>query len=486
MNRNEAIKSAIKSILYNSTAQAIMNLVQTRHVTIKLFLAFCVFSTMAASSYFVISNVLNYFAFEVTTMSRHVFEMPTTFPKITFCNVNQFTTEFALEFLKEIAINSSFPISPFNRDQFKNLNQSEKMRIYTILNTIASAKMLENKALKDFQKDFTHSLEDILLTCTFNNEICTAKDFVSYIDLTYGVCFSFNTGFNATDHLVELKKSLIAGPSIGLVMDLYLNFHENLTEFNAFTGGLGGLVRIENNSYKIDHDYDGLFIETGKSYSISVHRQFEFNLPRPYSKCDIDNESPSSDFENLEIYKMILNSPYQYSQEFCLKQCSQMMIAKKCGCSNPFYVSLLKIRSCENKSEINCSQRIFSKRTNFQEKCLKKCPLECNSTIYRTSVSSLQLLGEFYVSFLKENRRLSKDFHTKSINSQTAKESVVRLNIFYESLSYEISRENAKMENIDLLANIGGILSLFLGISILSFCELVELFIEILFILRTK
>jgi len=162
------------------------------------------------------------------------------------------------------------------------------------------------------------------------------------------------------------------------------------------------------------------------------------------------------------------------------------MIAKKCGCSNPFYVSLLKIRSCENKSEINCSQRIFSKRTNFQEKCLKKCPLECNSTIYRTSVSSLQLLGEFYVSFLKENRRLSKDFHTKSINSQTAKESVVRLNIFYESLSYEISRENAKMENIDLLANIGGILSLFLGISILSFCELVELFIEILFILRTK
>lgn len=481
MNRTETIKSIIKNILYNSTAQAILNLIQTRNLIIKVFLTFCIFFTLTASSYFVISNVLNYFKYEVTTMSRHVFEMPTTFPKITFCNFNQFTTEFGLEFLKEIDQNSSFPLSVFNRNQTNGLNQVDKRQLYENLNTLASAKMLENKTLKKFQKKFTHSLDDILLGCLFNNQVCTVNDFVTDVDLFFGKCFSFNAPSNAS-----LKKTSIAGPLNGLTIDLYLNFHEDLTEFNSFTGGLGGLIRIENNSYQSDHDYDGLYIETGKSYSISVHRQFESNLPRPYSNCEIENEKPRSGLKNSDLYKMILNSPYQYTQAFCLKQCSQMIVVNKCNCSNPFYLSLIGARTCEYKSEIDCSQRVFSNRSILQAECIDKCPLECNSTNYRTTMSSLQLLGDLYVGYLKENKRLTADFVTKPINSQTARESVTRLNIFYESLSYEISREQAKLEIVDLLSNIGGTLSLFLGISLLSFCELVEVIIEIIFILRPK
>jgi hypothetical protein len=93
-------------------------------------------------------------------------------------------------------------------------------------------------------------------------------------------------------------------------------------------------------------------------------------------------------------------------------------------------------------------------------------------------------LGDQFIDYLRENQRLSSDFVTKPINSLTAKESFVKLSIFYDTLSYEMSKEFSKMNIVDLLANIGGTLSLFLGISILSLCELVELLIEIFYARR--
>ena len=49
-----------------------------------------------------------------------------------------------------------------------------------------------------------------------------------------------------------------------------------------------------------------------------------------------------------------------------------------------------------------------------------------------------------------------------------------------------MSKEYPKTNVVDLLANIGGTMSLFLGISVLSFCELVELLIEIVYVWREK
>jgi hypothetical protein len=93
-------------------------------------------------------------------------------------------------------------------------------------------------------------------------------------------------------------------------------------------------------------------------------------------------------------------------------------------------------------------------------------------------------LGDPFIGYLSENLRLSSDFVKKPINPHTAKESFVKLSIFYDTLSYEMSKEFSKMNLVDLLANIGGTLSLFLGISILSLCELVELLIEIVYVWR--
>jgi hypothetical protein len=470
------IKTLTKSILYNSTSQACINLVHTRHLVLKLFLAVCICATLVASSFFVITNILMYFEFEVTTVSRQVFDddhekgMTTLFPKVTFCNQNQFTTEKALEFLKQVDKSSNNNISVFDRTKMKNLTQRQKTQLYTSLNTMATSTMLQNKL------NFSHSLEDIVLSCFFNNQVCNMNDFLSFLDPIYGLCFLFKPS----------KPVYGAGPLNGIIIDVYMNFHENLTEFNAFTGGLGGLIRIENNSHNnIDHDVDGLFFETGKWHSIAVRRRFKTNLPRPYSNCDISSENEKTFSTHYEIYKMIRASSYDYSQAFCLKQCTQLKAISLCGCSNPFYVSLYAL-ACQNESEIECSQEIFFNRAHFQGECLLKCPLECSSTSFETTQTSVSLLGDSYLGYINENPHLLSDFVRRPISLHAAKESVVKLSIFYESLSYEMSKEYSKMNVVDLLANIGGTMSLFLGISVLSFCELVELLIEIVYVWREK
>ncbi len=53
-------------------------------------------------------------------------------------------------------------------------------------------------------------------------------------------------------------------------------------------------------------------------------------------------------------------------------------------------------------------------------------------------------------------------------------------------MSYELSTESPKMDIVSMLASIGGNLGLFLGVSVFSLCELVEVAIEVYHVKQAK
>ncbi len=59
----------------------------------------------------------------------------------------------------------------------------------------------------------------------------------------------------------------------------------------------------------------------------------------------------------------------------------------------------------------------------------------------------------------------------------------IYFNVFYEDLSTTYTTESPSLTAISLFGNIGGNLGLFIGMSILTFIELVELFINIILVL---
>jgi hypothetical protein len=112
---------------------------------------------------------------------------------------------------------------------------------------------------------------------------------------------------------------------------------------------------------------------------------------------------------------------------------------------------------------------------------LPKCPLECNSTQITATTTSYELLGNGYFDYIKGNMNLSSDFISTSITNETVRKSMVRIFVNYDSLSYTQSEEAPQIDIISLIANIGGNLGLFLGVSLFSVWEIVITLLEIYF-----
>jgi len=171
-------------------------------------------------------------------------------------------------------------------------------------------------------------------------------------------------------------------------------------------------------------------------------------------------------------------------------QCLQKKSIDTCKCANPLYLSLFNnSRLCLTKDELNCTNTIFN--VNYVSEYIEKsckypvCPLECNTTEYKFTTTSIDLSGDVYLDVINERPNLFADFASPT-NTEKARKSFVYLYLSYDSLSYISSQERPNLDIVSLLANVGGNLGLFLGVSVLSLCELIDFFIEIICVAKIR
>jgi hypothetical protein len=227
------------------------------------------------------------------------------------------------------------------------------------------------------------------------------------------------------------------------------------------------------------------------STSIALKREFKSTLPQPYSDCVVDQGKYNFFDTSSDLFNKIKSSPYDYTQSFCLQQCMQQYLIEKCSCGfAPFWTKEIFPNVCDNSNQTKCTIYIYLNdyipndiSTNY---CLPKCPKECNSTQITATTTSYELIGNGYVGYIKGNAELSSDFINTSITTETVRNSMVRVYVNYDSLSYTQSEETPQIDMISLIANIGGNLGLFLGVSLFSVWEIVITLWEIYFYKRQK
>ena len=128
---------------------------------------------------------------------------------------------------------------------------------------------------------------------------------------------------------MPLKYSIRAGSNYGLKFTLYINYYEYLTPlYNVYKGAI---VKIGNSSY--DDTSFGIETVPGLKTNIQVRRVIQKTLPKPYSNCDIGNENEGYE-SNSELYNLIANSNYQYSQQLCYEACAIRNVIKQCNCTS--------------------------------------------------------------------------------------------------------------------------------------------------------
>ena len=189
---------------------------------------------------------------------------------------------------------------------------------------------------------------------------------------------------------------------------------------------------------------------------------------------------------NSALYNLIIKSQYQYTRKLCLEQCLQMHLIEDCGCMD-HTLSLFDAQHCSSYTQSTCMNRMFQSKYLmsgfFEKNCMSLCPLECSIIEYNYRLSQNKLMSHLYADSILQNKNLTADFVTVQVDWRTATESVVALNIFYDSLAFTMSSESAKMNVVSLLAAIGGNLGLFLGVSLFSVGELVIVLLEAWFVL---
>jgi hypothetical protein len=120
---------------------------------------------------------------------------------------------------------------------------------------------------------------------------------------------------------------------------------------------------------------------------------------------------------------------------------------------------------CLSYEQRECSDDLFYnfiENNHYENDCSPLCPLECEKVTFSKTIS----YQPYLVSDKNKNR--------------------AAVYVYYEHLQTTEIDESAVMDVVTLIANLGGIAGLFLGVSFLSFIEIISVLFEIIHILKIK
>jgi hypothetical protein len=289
------------------------------------------------------------------------------------------------------------------------------------------------------RKLFGKSLNKLVFVCMndlgFN---CSESDFEWFYDFYYGGCYRFNH----KGTIKSYKKGKIAG--IHMEIDVLNNYSI------PWLSEEGVQVFIHNDSEKISFN-QGIYAPAGKSTNIAIKRVFSNKLEIPYSNC-VENLA----MYDSKYYLILKNANFTYKQSDCLQLCFSDYAFKQCGCRDGSTINFFSNPICKTVPQIKCMvdfTKIFYEQNH--KDC--NCPLECQSVSYKFATSLSEFPSYKYAAFYTKKAY----FTHKDTMINRVRYSMLSLNIYYDDLSYTVIKEKKKIEWVDMLASIGGLVFIY-------------------------
>lgn len=450
-SKNAKIKEILKETALSSTSHGIPNIVRSTSLLLKLMWATCLIVSTGLCSYLVVKSIMNYFEYEVVTKINVIYENPAPFPTVTFCNLRPFVGDYLEKlYLKN---NKTLPKGYVG----DNLAYNQYYLMTNIWNYDTS-----------IRKELGLKKEDFIQACRFNYQECNLSSIEWSYNFFYGNCFTFNE--HGTQKLTKSSKQY------GFRLKLFVG-NGNPTEL---TDTAGVHLFIHNKSDRVGM-FGGIDVPTGQSTNLAINKVFTKKLANPYSDC-IDDENK---LESSIYYRKLKAANKTYKQTDCLELCFSEHLYKECKCYESSTIEFFPDgQNCHRFSNFSClidfNINFFSQ--NIKEKC--DCPLECNSVSYSITTSMADFPNQAYSDYLLNQTKIVKLFNANNVtlNSDELKRSILEVCIYFDELKYTMIEETEKMSWVDLISNCGGTMGLFIGVSFLSFIELVDLVLQILLV----
>ena len=371
------------------------------------------------------------------------------FPAVTVCNLNavrkSYDSSQVVDLLNIIARSTSHflvdsPFSIFNESCNATVEDFDE----NILAINITEAYMEGR----------HPKDEFIAYCGFASDgnIVRCEAELTPVLTSLGICYTFNNGYsNISERIIKR-----AGPMNGL--NLILNI--NRLEYSTVTyGNVGVKVLVHPRDAFPLAEEKGIAIPPGLNAFLAVE-----------SIRSVDQTSESNcQEENKTSLSFFPNNPYTVST--CTVNDLYESYADVCGCtvanSHPIEGQYINIRNC-TIADACC----ILKQSRSYSSISSNCPPLCHHVWYRvqsgySQFPSLELaedLAEFYENY-------------SAIEIQS---NLVSVNVYFDEL--QITRMTTEYAYIfaNLLADMGGLLGLFIGASVISLLEVVVLMIDFL------
>ena len=303
-NMEEYLKETVKEIRIDGLPNVLMSdLLVFKIMWIVVFLfssSFCFF--------LVHSSFVEYFKYQVTTNLRLVTESKSTFPTISFYNMNPLNTYYFVDLLNEANITTLDPL-PYENEIL--LEYRTKLKYGRYLN------LTEKKAMFD--------MEGFIISCTFQNKPCNMSNFRYVFNPLLLSCLQFNSGYDSDGNPVELLEADVGGRYNELTIEFYLGLPNPIADKIS---SRGVYVFIHNKTdYPFKNSPSPLVLTPGLGLSVTAHRTSynQFNKwPYLYSTCTVVDNKLLVPLNDTFLFDATLASGYSYSQDTCFLFCYQL------------------------------------------------------------------------------------------------------------------------------------------------------------------
>jgi hypothetical protein len=446
----------------NSTAHAIPNIFRTDSKQLKFIWTISLLISASYCFYSVFLSIINYYSYPIYTNTQIINEIPTKFPAVSICNLkltNKTSSKSYLDNLLYVNGVQKFPRSFFGSSIFMYIMAN----LYSIQATISSDSNLTSSS----RRALGFEMSDMLLTCSYAQKACTENDFTHFFHPTFGNCFTFNKGFRDNGSTMDIVESYVSGPDFGLSIELFLGDPNVQTQYQ-FNDGI--IVVIHNQTSMPLLNGDRVLVSTGHETDVKVNRKFTSKLSYPHGDCLKDaTKDIRSDYIDYIVNRLGLS----YNQQYCYLVCLQTQIINFCNCSCAILPSNNTSNLCYTLPQLNCMMKYISSFENKGNLCSENCPAECDSVKYIVSTSRATYPSVYYQDLLQSHPKIKQS----GIAKDNINKAMIRLNVFYESLEFYAVVEEPALSSETFYSYIGGTLGLYLGISILSMIEILELLI---------
>uniref|UniRef100_A0A915ARW1 Amiloride-sensitive sodium channel n=2 Tax=Parascaris univalens TaxID=6257 RepID=A0A915ARW1_PARUN len=425
-----------------------------------------------------------YFQYQ-TTVSVQIRHMTNiTFPAVTICNLNPIRSswlvksEFSLTLLDELK--KSAAMLNFTESQWE-----ESMGSNRFADHITPEMRVIHKHLRlIYEKNVNlseagHSLNDMLLDCTFQSTKCTTNNFTRWEHGTYGNCYTMIVSND--------QYSSFVGPLYGLSVMLYVADKEYLARHSQ---GAGFKVEVHPPEYVPFPEDKGFTISPGVMTSVGIKQMRISRMPLPYDGTDCGDlhgkTDPHGSWKNASLYykrynRVLINAgypdPVNYTTQACVKSCYQRRLVNDCGCVDPSFVTREDIReffpneseqpsACDVvlESSLKCVRTSIGSTTN-EGICERECPQSCHEQGYVARITTSLWPRASYYDRIKDSWKSQIPSMETMREAREARTNLAKLEVYYEELNYESVVESPAQDVWVLLSNIGGTLGLGCGSS---------------------